>query len=97
MLNDSKLNLINPVAGLPETAIVYSTEIIGTDNENIEDYRIRVLNRYKRKPQGGAAIDYYNWVTEVAGIVDCLPYVLQNGLITLYIVANGSGTNRTPT
>ena len=97
LLNDSKLNLINPVAGLPETAIVYSTEIIGTDNENIEDYRIRVLNRYKRKPQGGAAIDYYNWVTEVVGIVDCLPYVLQNGLITLYIVANGSGTNRTPT
>ena len=97
MLNDSKLNLINPVAGLPETAIVYSTEIIGTDNENIEDYRIRVLNRYKRKPQGGAAIDYYNWATEVAGIADCLPYVLQNGLITLYIVSNGSGTNRTPT
>ncbi len=97
LLNDSKLNLINPVAGLPETAIVYSTEIIGTDNENIEDYRIRILNRYKRKPQGGAAIDYYNWATETAGIVDCLPYVLQNGLITLYIVSNGSGTNRTPT
>ena len=97
LLNDSKLYLINPVAGLPETAIVYSTEIIGTQNENIEDYRIKVLNRYKRKPQGGAAIDYYNWATEVAGITDCLPYVLQNGLITLYIVSNGSGTNRTPT
>jgi len=97
LLNDSKLNLINPVAGVPETAIVHSTEIIGTENENIEDYRIRVLNRYKRKPQGGAAIDYYNWTTEVAGIADCLPYVLQNGLITLYIVSNGSGTNRTPT
>ena len=97
LLNDSKLNLINSIAGLPETAIVYSTETIGTENENIEDYRIRILNRYKWKPQGGAAIDYYNWATEVAGIADCLPYVLQNGLITLYIVSNGSGTNRTPT
>ncbi len=97
LLNDSKLNLINPVAGLSETAIVYSTEIAGTEDEDIEDYRIRVLNRYKRKPQGGSAIDYYNWATEVAGITDCLPYVLQNGLITLYIVSNGSGTNRTPT
>ena len=97
LLNDLKLNLINSIAGLPETATVYSTETIGTENENIEDYRIRVLNRYKRKPQGGAAIDYYNWATETAGIVDCLPYVLQGGLITLYIVSNGSGTNRTPT
>lgn len=96
LLNNSKLNLINPVARLPETAIVYSTEIIGTQNENIEDYRIRVLNRYKRKLQGGSAIDYYNWATEVAGITDRLPYVLQNGLITLYIVSNESGTNRTP-
>lgn len=96
LLNDLQLNLVNSIAGLPEIATIYSTETIGTEDESVEDYRIRVLNRYKRRPQGGSAIDYYNWATEVPGIIDCLPYVLQNGLITLYLVSSGSGINRTP-
>ena len=95
--NGSVLNLTNPIAGLPETATVSETIATGTDDEEVETYRTRVINRYKRKPQGGSAIDYYDWSTEVSGIVDCFPYVLQNGIITLYLVASGSGLSRTPT
>lgn len=97
LLNDTTLNLTNPIAGLPEIATVSETITTGTDDEEVETYRTRVINRYKRKPQGGSAVDYYDWSTEVSGIVDCFPYVLQNGIITLYIVANGSGLSRTPT
>lgn len=97
LLNDEELIITNSILGIPDKAIVKNTITTGSDSENIEDYRIRVLNRYKRKPQGGSAVDYYNWVTEVAGISDCFPYVLEAGLITLYVVANGSGINRTPT
>ncbi|HSQ98087.1 MAG TPA: baseplate J/gp47 family protein [Rickettsiales bacterium] len=95
--NDSILNITNPIAGLPEIATVSKTITTGTNDEEVETYRTRVINRYKRKPQGGSAVDYYDWSTEVSGIVDCFPYVLQNGIITLYLVASGSGLSRTPT
>lgn len=96
LLNDEVLHLTNPIIGLPETAMVTDTLSLGTEDEELENYRTRVLQRYQRQPQGGSAIDYYNWATEVNGIVDCLPYVLNNGVVTLYLIANGSGLNRTP-
>ncbi|HSQ97215.1 MAG TPA: baseplate J/gp47 family protein [Rickettsiales bacterium] len=95
--NDSILNITNPIAGLPETATVSETITTGTNDEEIETYRTRVINRYKRKPQGGSAVDYYDWSTEVSGIVDCLPYVLESGKVSLYLVSSGSGSNRNPT
>lgn len=95
--NNEILNLINPIIGISDQAIVINTLIIGSENETIENYRERVSIRYKRKPQGGSAIDYFLWATEVAGIIDCLPYVLNSGIVSLYLVANGSGSNRTPT
>ena len=57
--NDSILNITNPIAGLPETATVSETITTGTNDEEVETYRTRVINRYKRKPQGGSAVDYY--------------------------------------
>lgn len=96
LLNDEVLHLTNPIIGLPEIATVTDTLSLGTEDEELESYRTRVLQRYQRQPQGGSAIDYYNWATEVNGIVDCLPYVLNNGVVTLYLIANGSGLNRTP-
>jgi len=95
--NESILNITNPIAGLPEIATVSETITTGTDDEEVETYRTRVINRYKRKPQGGSAVDYYDWSTEVSGIVDCLPYVLESGKVSLYLVSSGSGSNRNPT
>jgi len=76
--------------------MVLSTLITGTEEEGLEPYRTRVLIRYRKKPQGGAAVDYYLWATEVDGIVDALPYVLTEGQPTIFLVAEGSGQNRTP-
>ena len=95
--NGAELSLANPLAGIPNTATVTNILIYGTENEDKEDYRERVLRKYQRKSQGGSALDYYNWAMEVPGIVDVLPYTLSEGLVTLYIVAEGSGTSRNAT
>jgi hypothetical protein len=95
--NEEQLNLINPIIGIPDIAIVEQTITLGTEDEDIETYRARVITRYRNKPQGGSAMDYYMWATEVNGIIDCLPYILTPGLITLFIVKDGIGLNRTPT
>lgn len=90
------LNIANPYDGIPQTATVKSVSIQGTQDEEVETYRQRVLYKFRNKSQCGSPLDYYNWVMEVSGIIDALPYVLTEGTVTIYPVADGSGNERTP-
>lgn len=93
---DDILDITNPFDGIPDKAVVKSVLVTGSNDEDIEVYRKRVIIRFKQKPQGGSFIDYFLWATEVPGIVDVLPYVLESGTNVLYLVSDGSGTDRTP-
>lgn len=93
---DTVLNIANPLDGIPSTAVVTEIKIEGTEDEEVETYRRRVLYGFKNKNETGSAKDYVNWALEVSGIADVFPYVLDEGVLTLYIIANGSGLNRTP-
>lgn len=90
------LNIANPLDGIPSTATVTEIKIEGSEDEETENYRKRVLYKFKNKAQGGSAIDYYLWATEVSGIVDALPYIISDGIVSLYLIADGSGLNRSP-
>lgn len=94
---NTELTITTNLEGIPQTATVESVSMVGTEDEDKEDYRKRVLSRFRQKPRGGSIFDFYTWTLETSGIVDCLPYVLEEGKITLYLVAEGSGQNRTPT
>lgn len=91
-----ELDITNPYEGIPDKAGVKAVLVSGSVDEDIEDYRNRVLIAFKRKAQGGSLVDYYLWATEVAGIVDAFPYVLESGTIVVYLVSAGSGKDRTP-
>jgi len=91
-----ELQITNPYDGIPSAAKVVNIAVEGTEDEDVEDYRKRVLFRFRNKAQGGSAVDYFIWATEVPGIIDAFPYIITEGLISLYIVASGSGLNRTP-
>lgn len=93
---DTVLNIANPLDGIPSTAVVTEIKIEGTEDEEVETYRRRVLYGFKNKNETGSTKDYVNWALEVSGIADVFPYVLDEGVLTLYIIANGSGLNRTP-
>lgn len=90
------LTIANPLDGIPSTATVEDIPIQGTADEAIEDYRKRVLYKFRNKTQCGSPLDYFIWSTEVSGIVDALIYVLASGVITIYLVATGSSENRSP-
>lgn len=90
------LNIANPLDGIPSTATVTEVKIEGSENEETETYRKRVLYGFRNKTESGSPIDYYNWALQVSGIVDAFPYILNEGVVTLYLVASGSGKNRTP-
>lgn len=93
---DEILDITNPFDGIPDKAVVKSVLVTGSNDEETEVYRKRVLIRFKQKPQGGSFVDYFLWATGVSGIVDALPYVLNSGTNVIYLVAEGSGKNRTP-
>ena len=90
------LYLTTPLPGIPEKATVLSVLITGSEPEEKEDYRKRVILRCRKKPQGGALADYSSWALEVSGIADAIPYVLKTGTVTVFLVGAGSGINRTP-
>lgn len=93
---DTVLNIANPLDGIPSTAVVTEIKIEGTEDEEVETYRKRVLYGFRKKSESGSPLDYYTWAVEVPGIIDAFPYLLEEGIMTLFIVANGSGNQRTP-
>lgn len=84
------------LAGIPTFGIVSAVSEEGEDPESVEDYRVRVRSRYRLQPQGGAFADYWIWTTGVDGIVDALIYIIQPGIVNVYPIANGSGSERLP-
>lgn len=85
-----ELNIANPYDGIPSTATIQDIAVKGTEDEKNEDYRKRVLYKFRNKSQCGSPLDYYIWATEVSGIIDALPYILKSGVIKLFLVATGS-------
>lgn len=92
----TQLTIANPLDGIPQTATITTIKAEGSEDEDIEHYRPRVLYKFKNKAQGGSVSDYFGWCLEVSGIDDALIYVLTEGIVTIYLVATGSGKNRTP-
>lgn len=91
-----ELQIANPYDGIPSTASVVNIAVNGTEDEDVEDYRKRVLYKFRNKSQCGSPLDYYIWATEVTGIVDALVYILNAGIVKIFLVSTGSGQDRTP-
>ncbi len=90
------LTIASPIAGLNSTATVASVVTTGEDQEALEDYRTRVMERMQNAPQGGAAPDYVAWAREVAGIVKAFAYNTAAGYVTVYPLQAITGTARIP-
>lgn len=92
----SKLTLVSPIAGLQNTATVNAPGLsAGTDEEDDESLRARVLDRIQQPPHGGAAHDYATWAKEVAGVTRVWVYPEQLGLGTvqvLFVMDDKAGT-----
>lgn len=91
----AELRLVSPIGGASDLATVASVSLAGADQESDANYRSRVIDRLKRKPQGGAIADYVAWAREVPGIVKAFAYNTGAGQVTVYPLAALSG-NRIP-
>lgn len=78
------LSFANPISNVARSATVTATTVTGSDAESPESYRQRVLDRFQKRPQGGAYADYEGWGEEAAGILNVYPYTGDPGQVDLY-------------
>lgn len=72
--NGETLSIDTQVAGAETVATVTATATTGADQENLEDWRTRILDIIRAPGGGGNAADYRNWSQEVAGVARAYPY-----------------------
>ena len=83
------VSFANPLANVARDTVVDSQVVTGANGESTEAYRQRVIDRFQKRPQGGAYVDYEIWGEEVAGIVNVYPYTSDNpGQVDVYVEAN---------
>ncbi len=68
------VSFANPLANVARDATVMSQTVTGANAETTEAYRQRVVDRFQKRPQGGALADYEEWGEETAGIINIYPY-----------------------
>jgi uncharacterized phage protein gp47/JayE len=82
------VSFASPLPNVARDAVVVSQSVTGSDAEDVEDYRARVLSRFQARPQGGAYSDYRAWGEEPAGILRVYPYTGTNpGEVDVYVEA----------
>jgi len=82
-----RLVLVSPPADVSaETTVVRLGG--GTETENDDDLRMRVLQRIRQPPQGGAAHDYVRWALAVPGVTRawCAPNEMGIGTVTVRVL-----------
>jgi len=95
------ISFANPIANVNRTAEVVLQAVTGADGEAVEVYRQRVLDRFQKRPQGGAMSDYELWGEEPAGILNIYPYTSAcPGQVDVYVeatVASSGSADGIPT
>lgn len=84
----SVVSFANPLANVNRNATVNTQVVTGANAEATEVYRQRVIDRFQKRPQGGAYADYELWGEEVAGILNVYPYTSDcPGQVDVYVEA----------
>ena len=99
--NGAVVSFANPLANVERNTVVTSTTVTGANAEATEVYRQRVVDRFQKRPQGGAYSDYEIWGEEVAGIINVYPYTSTNpGQVDVFVeatVASSGSADGIPT
>jgi len=92
-ISGESLRLVSPIDGVQPTALAGELSG-GADLEEIEDWRLRLLRRIRKPPQGGSLDDYETWALEVAGVTRAWATrgEMGAGTVTVRFVRDNDGT-----
>jgi uncharacterized phage protein gp47/JayE len=80
------MTFANPLPNVAREAVVLNEVTTGADGETTASYRQRILDRFQKRPQGGAYADYEQWGEEAAGVANVYPYTSAcPGQVDVYV------------
>jgi uncharacterized phage protein gp47/JayE len=80
------MTLLQPIAGVQSAATVAGDGLQnGSDTEDDDGLRARLLSRIQAPPQGGSSSDYVAWALEVAGVTRAWVYAQEMGAGTVTV------------
>ena len=80
----ASLIFVSPILGADATVTVDADTLMGgADEEDVEDWRDRLLTRKRMPPHGGAEHDYETWAMEVDGVTRAWAMPLYQGAGTI--------------
>lgn len=79
-----ELGWSTPLTGLDSVLTIASTTQEAEDEESVAALRIKLLNRQRNQPQGGAFADFIGWALEVAGIAEAFVERPTPGYVNVY-------------
>lgn len=83
------VSFVSPLTNVGTDCTVVAVTTAGQDAETETDYRRRIIQKFQRRPQGGAYADYRDWALEVEGIVNVYPYAANTpGQVDVYCEAS---------
>jgi uncharacterized phage protein gp47/JayE len=80
----TRLITVSPITGVTGAGLPNDMRG-GTDQEDVEVWRSRILDRIQRPPQGGADFDYRRWALEFPGVTRAWVYPREQGLGTVVV------------
>lgn len=81
--------LVDSIQGI--TSLINDEPIEGGTNEEDDDtYRIRIIEHHQNKPLSGSRSDYVKWAKEVPGVGDVIVLPLWNGPKTVKVLITDS-------
>jgi hypothetical protein len=91
LLVGDELEFSSPLPNVSRVATVTAQVVNGEDGETEAQYRARIVQKFQKRPQGGAYADYQQWGEEAAGIASVYPYTSDSpGQVDLYVESSVS-------
>jgi len=82
----SLVSFTQPISEVLPDAIVSALSLPGTEAEAAEKYRLRVLQHFQNRPQGGAPLDYVYWCKEnLSAVLNAYVYRESPAGVQIYI------------
>lgn len=93
------LTIISGVTGDATAAVGSDGIVLGSDIEDPESYRARILFRKRNPPHGGAAADYVAWASSISGVTRVFVERLWfgPGTVRVFILMDDAYANGVPT
>ena len=82
------VSFANPIPNVSRNATVAVQIVTGADGETADAYKQRIIDKFQKRPEGGAYSDYEIWGEEPSGIVNVYPYTSDcPGQVDAYVEA----------